>query len=294
MQLIDCFMYFDEDLILDIRLNTLDKYVDKFIICEAKYNHRGIEKKLNFDFKNFKKFENKIEYIVLENQPRNLKTIKKQDSEDIKNSKILDNSLIRENYQRNFCQNILKQFSENDLVIINDLDEIPNLRNFEYKNKITIFKQKLFYYKLNLLYPNYEWMGSKICKIKHLQSPQMLRNIKAKKYPLWRLDIIFSKKKFNNIKFIDNGGWHFTNVKTAKDIEFKMKNFLHHLEYEKSGLNENKLEKLISEKKIMYDHNLDKKSENKWSNAKNLIKINTDKLPNYVKDNPSKFAEWID
>ena len=73
-----------------------------------------------------------------------------------------------------------------------------------------------------------------------------------------------------------------------------MKNFLHHLEYEKSGLNENKLEKLISEKKIMYDHNLDKKSENKWSNAKNLIKINTDKLPNYVKDNPSKFAEWID
>ena len=294
MQLIDCFMYFDEDLILDIRLNTLDKYVDKFIICEAKYNHRGIEKKLNFDFKNFKKFENKIEYIVLENQPRNLKTIKKQDSEDIKNSKILDNSLIRENYQRNFCQNILKQFSENDLVIINDLDEIPNLRNFEYKNKITIFKQKLFYYKLNLLYPNYEWMGSKICKIKHLQSPQMLRNIKAKKYPLWRLDIIFSKKKFNNIKFIDNGGWHFTNVKTAKDIDFKMKNFLHHLEYEKSGLNENKLEKLISEKKIMYDHNLDKKSENKWSNAKNLIKINTDKLPNYVKDNPSKFAEWID
>ena len=294
MQLIDCFMYFDEDLILDIRLNTLDKYVDKFIICEAKYNHRGIEKKLNFDFKNFKKFENKIEYIVLENQPGNLKTIKKQDSEDIKNSKILDNSLIRENYQRNFCQNILKQFSENDLVIINDLDEIPNLRNFEYKNKITIFKQKLFYYKLNLLYPNYEWMGSKICKIKHLQSPQMLRNIKAKKYPLWRLDIIFSKKKFNNIKFIDNGGWHFTNVKTAKDIDFKMKNFLHHLEYEKSGLNENKLEKLISEKKIMYDHNLDKKSENKWSNAKNLIKINTDKLPNYVKDNPSKFAEWID
>ena len=294
MQLIDCFMYFDEDLILDIRLNTLDKYVDKFIICEAKYNHRGVEKKLNFNFKNFKKFENKIKYIVLENQPGNLKTIKKQDSEDIKNSKILDNSLIRENYQRNFCQNILKQFSENDLVIINDLDEIPNLRNFEYKNKITIFKQKLFYYKLNLLYPNYEWMGSKICKIKHLQSPQMLRNIKAKKYPLWRLDIIFSKKKFNNIKFIDNGGWHFTNVKTAKDIDFKMKNFLHHLEYEKSGLNENKLEKLISEKKIMYDHNLDKKSENKWSNAKNLIKINTDKLPNYVKDNPSKFAEWID
>ena len=106
MKLIDCFMYFDEDLILDIRLNTLDKYVDKFVICEAKFNHKGLNKKLNFDINNYKKYKNKIEYIVLEDQPNNLKIIGKKDSNKIKNSKILDNSLLRENYQRNFCQKI--------------------------------------------------------------------------------------------------------------------------------------------------------------------------------------------
>ena len=294
MNLIDSFMYFDEDLILDIRLNTLNKYVKKFIICEAKFNHKGLVKNLNFDIKKFKKFENKIEYIVLENQPQNLKIINENDEKEIKNSKILDNSLIRENYQRNFCQKKIKDFSGDDLVLINDLDEIPNLENFRYENKITIFKQKMFYYKLNLLYPNHDWMGSKICKIKHLKEPQFLRNIKPKKYPLWRFDIFFSKKKFNNINFINDGGWHFTNVKSPEKIDYKMKNFLHHLEYEQSGLNAKKLEKLIKNRKIMYNHNADKKDISKWSSEANLEKVELKSLPNYIKENETKFSEWID
>lgn len=287
-------MYFDEDMILDIRLNTLNQYVDKFIICEAKFNHRGEKKNLIFDINKFKKFKNKIEYIILDHQPKNLKTINHKDSTEIKNSKLLDNSLIRENYQRNFCMESLKKFSQDDLVIINDLDEIPNLENFRYRKKITVFKQKLFYYKLNLLYPDYIWMGSKICKIKHLKSPQNIRNIKSKKYPLWRLDIIFSSKKFNNIDFINNGGWHFTNVKTAEKIDFKMRNFLHHLEYEKSGLNINKLKKLIEKKSIMYNHNADKKDSNKWSNSRTLKTIETSQLPSYIGNNLQKFKEWMD
>ena len=140
-------MYFDEDMILDIRLNTLNEFVSKFIICEAKFNHNGKPKKLNFDINRFKKFKDKIEYIVLSVQPKNLKIINESDSKHLKNSKLLDNSLLRENFQRNFCNEKLKKFSEDDLVIINDLDEIPNLKNFRYRHKITIFKQKLFYYK---------------------------------------------------------------------------------------------------------------------------------------------------
>jgi beta-1,4-mannosyl-glycoprotein beta-1,4-N-acetylglucosaminyltransferase len=294
MKIIDCLMYFDEDLLLDIRLNTLSKYVDKFIICEAKFNHKGLKKKLNFDINKFKKYQNKIDYIVLENQPKDLKIINETDTNVIKSSKVLDNSLMRENYQRNYCQEKLKEFSNEDLVLINDLDEIPNLENFVYKNKITIFKQKLFYYKFNLLYPDYNWMGSKICKIKHLKTPQFLRNIKPKKYPFWRLDILVSEKKFNNLSFIDNGGWHFTNVKSAELIDHKMKNFLHHLEYEESGLNVEKLKELIKEKKIMYDHNADKKNTSKWNNTKSLEKVSLEILPSYIRDNKSKFAEWID
>ena len=96
MKIIDSLMYFDEDIILDIRLNTLDKFVSKFIICEAKYNHNGVKKKLKFNIKNFKKFENKIEYLILEDQPINLFDIQDNEPLNIRNSKILDNALIKE------------------------------------------------------------------------------------------------------------------------------------------------------------------------------------------------------
>ena len=112
----------------------------------------------------------------------------------------------------------------------------------------------MFYYKLNLLHKNFKWYGSKITKKKHLLSPQWLRNIKSKKYPLWRIDILFSKTKYNDINFVKEGGWHFTNIKSAEKIDFKMKNFLHHLEYEESGLGVEDVKKIISEKKIFYNH----------------------------------------
>ena len=72
MKLYDCFMYFDEDLVLDLRLNILNDYVDKFVVAEATKDHTGKEKKLNFNINNFSKFKNKITYIVVEDMPTNL------------------------------------------------------------------------------------------------------------------------------------------------------------------------------------------------------------------------------
>ena len=236
MKIVDSFMFFDENMLLDLRLNILNKYVSKFIICEATYNHNGESKKLNFDIKNFSKFKSKIDYIVLDKQPDNLRAISKNDNEKVKESKILDNALIRENLQRNFTYSKLKDCLDDDLILINDLDEIPNLENFNYQNKITIFKQKMLYFKLNLIYPGISWSGSKICKKKNFVNPQWLRNVKTRKYPIWRFDILFSKKKYNKVQIVENGGWHFTNIKTPKDIHHKMKKFLHHFEYENSGL----------------------------------------------------------
>ena len=51
MKIIDSFMFFDENMMLDLRLNVLDKYVSKFIICESKFNHNGQKKELNFQYK---------------------------------------------------------------------------------------------------------------------------------------------------------------------------------------------------------------------------------------------------
>ena len=285
-------MFFDESMLLDLRLNILNNYVSKFIICESTYNHNGKRKKLNFDIKNFSKFKSKIEYVVSDKEPENLKIFNKDDTLDLRESKTLDNALIRENFQRNFVNKQLLNIDDNDLILINDLDEIPNLINFSYKNKITIFKQKMLYFKFNLMYKNLSWTGSKICKRKNFINPQWLRNIKTRKYPLWRLDILFSKTKYNDIKIIENGGWHFTNIKTAEEIHHKMKSFLHHYEYEKSGLNPQNIEKLIKQKKALYDYKADQR-DNKWSNNNELEKISLNLLPEYIGKNKLKYKDWL-
>ena len=104
MKIIDCFMYYDEDLVLDIRLNVLDKYVSNFVICEANFNHNGTKRDLKFDIKNFSKFKEKIIYIPLKQQPKNLRIVENHDDRPLKNSKILDNAVLRENFQRNYLQ----------------------------------------------------------------------------------------------------------------------------------------------------------------------------------------------
>ena len=293
MKIIDSFMFFDENMLLDLRLNILNNYVSKFIICESTYSHNGKKKKLNFDIKNFSKFKSKIEYVVSDKEPDNLKIINQDDSFEKKESKTLDNALIRENFQRNFVHEKLLEVEDNDLILINDLDEIPNLENFTYRNKISIFKQKMLYFKFNLMYKNLSWTGSKICKKKDFINPQWLRNVKTRQYPLWRLDILFSNKKYNNILIIENGGWHFTNIKTAQEIHHKMKSFLHHYEYENSGLNPESIEKLIKQKKALYNYDADQRDD-KWSQNSQLERVNLNLLPKYINLNQEKYKAWID
>ena len=293
MKIVDSFMYYDEDLVLDIRLNILNKYVSNFVICEANFNHNGTKRKLKFDVKNFSKFKEKIIYIPLNDQPSNLRILKENDNQQLKNSKILDNAAMRENYQRNYLQNEIKKFNDDDLIIISDLDEIPNLEKFSYKAKITFFEQKMYFYKFNLVQKNFIWYGSRACKKKDLIAPQWLRNIKSKKYPLWNLSILFSKKKYNNINFIRDGGWHFTNIKRPEEIHHKMKNYLHHLEYEESGLGVENIKNIISEKKIIYDHNVDKRGK-KWSSTIKLKREEDFKLPEYLIKKRSALKDWMD
>ena len=199
MNIYDCFMYYDEDLLLDIRLNSLNKYVKKFVITEATYTHNGSKKKLNFNIKNFDKFKDKIEYIVVDQQPPDIREINENDSIELKSEKLILNGMARDYFQRQNLQKGLKNLENDDLIIISDLDEIPDLENLklnEIKDNIVIFQQKMFYYKLNLLYDEFIWAGSKAVKYKNFISPQWLRNIKSKKYPFWRIDVLFSKKIF--------------------------------------------------------------------------------------------------
>ena len=296
MKIYDCFMYFDEDLLLDLRLNYLDKFVEKFVITEATYTHNGDRKNLRFDINNFKKFKDKISYIVVDRQPDNIKEILKSDNEEERGEKLILNGMARDYFQRENLRKGIEAASDNDLILISDLDEIPNLNNLNFtkiNNNIIIFEQKMFYYKLNLFYENFKWQGTKGVKFKNFISPQWLRNIKGKKYPKWRIDTWFSKKKYSNLFYIKNGGWHFTCLRTAEELEKKLLNFAHHYEYERSGIKINDLRKLIEEKRVMYDHNIDSKGY-KWSGKSILKKVELDQLPSYVHSNPQKYREWLD
>ena len=289
-------MYYDEDLLLDIRLNALEKYVKKFVITEATYTHNGTKKKLNFNIQNFKKFKDKIDYIVVDQQPPDIRKLDEKDNAEIKEEKLILNGMARDYFQRENLKKGLKNLDKDDLVIISDLDEVPNLENLridKINDNIIIFQQKMFYYKLNLLYEEFIWAGSKAVKYKNFISPQWLRNIKSRKYPFWRLDVFFSKKKYSNLHYVDNGGWHFTCIRKPEDLVKKLLNFAHHYEFEQSGLKTNDIKKLIDEKRVMYDHNVDQKGF-KWSGKSILKKINVNLLPNYIKDNIEKFSEWLD
>ena len=296
MNIYDCFMYFDEDLLLDLRLNTLDKYVKKFVITEATYTHNGNKKELKFDISKFKKFKDKISYHVVNKQPKNILGLIDGESKEKRGEKLILNGMARDYFQR---ENLIKGLSDildDDIVLISDLDEIPNLQNlnlFEIKNNTYIFEQAIFYYKLNLIYDDFVWQGTRGTKYKNFISPQWLRNIKGKNYPKWRLDTFFSKKKYSNLVFIKNGGWHFTCLKTPEQLQKKLLNFAHHYEFEESGLKLDDIKKIIREKRIIYDYKADQK-EYKWSSKSTLKKADTIVLPPYVASNLDVFKNWLD
>ena len=270
MKLIDCFMYFDEDLMLDLRLNILNENVDKFIIAEATRDHAGNEKKLNFNLKNFSKFENKIQYLVVDDVPINVKSKKKNWSANH----------WRDQHQRNAMARGFENCDDEDLIMISDIDEIPDpkkMSEFKIQNKYACFMQKNFQSKLNLLnVTDKYWMGTKICQKKFLRSPQWLRDIKTKKRPFWK----FYKPKTPQL--ILDGGWHFSLLKKPKDIAKKIISYSHQEFNKDEFINEKKIEKRIENKQDLFNRNI------------KYEKIEIDSsFPKYIFDNKTMYKDWI-
>ena len=269
MKIYDCFSYWDEDLLLDLRLNILNDFVDYFVIVEGNKTWQNNFKKLQFDSNKFSKFKDKIIYVPVE---------------DLPNGK---NPYLRENFQRNCITRGLKNSAEDDLIIISDLDEIPNpnqIVKFQPKLKYAAFQQMHFYYKFNLSNKARPfWFGSRISVNKFLKSPQWLRNLKFKKRPFWRID----KFRLNNI--IDNGGWHFCNLKTPEELLYKYKNlcetndpYIFKEKIDSKHLDINEIKKKIElgqdiiGREEVYKH---QKLDNSF--------------PEYIIENVKKYKDWI-
>ena len=210
-KIIDTILYYDEVLILDLRLNILDKHIDHFVILECNYDFNGAYKGYNFDIQNFIKFKDKIIYIKLD-LSKEIHLVK-------------NNGWLVHDRSRDAIINSLEFVKDEDIVIHSDADEIPNLENIDFqniKNKIYIFEQKIFYFKFNLQDTSHSWNKSKMCKFKLLKSFSSLRWLKGKKYNFYRIDTLFKKNHSLNVLMIKNGGWHFTYIKNLNDIAKKL------------------------------------------------------------------------
>ena len=262
---IDCITFFDNNLMFEIRYNTLVNYVDYFLICESIYDHTGRKKKPNFIFKN-EYDKNKIKYILLEEPFSSI-------SDRWQNQAM----------QRDFILKNLNFASPNDFIFFSDPDEIIRpeiLVNFDLKKKYGIFLHDCFNYKINLFNP-YEspWQGTRVVRKKNLKSIDFMRQkvlVKNLKYSFLRFD------KEKSIEIFENAGWHFNNLMSPENISLKLRTFAHK---EFSGDEFSSVEVI----------------KNKINNKQDLFNrghvykvINIDyNFPKYILNNLEKFKNYI-
>ncbi len=219
MKVFDTFCYFNEDLILLLRLQTLWEKVDFFVIVEATYTQTGIPKPLYFDRAKFKRFESKLIYIVTENPPGG----------------VVD-PWRNENAQRDAIAEGLGSAEDDDLLIVSDIDEIPNpsaIGLYDPKFLRGDFQQRYYSYFFNnlLVAPSKDrvWLGTKITTVRHFRE---FFNDSANSVRSWKssgLLRLLKRSYFRNFKVqnIGNGGWHFTWILSEEGIREKMSVMAH-------------------------------------------------------------------
>lgn len=271
--IIDSFPFFDELELLDLRLSYLNNHVDKFILVEGTKSHQGKNKKLFYDLNRsiFKKYEKKIIHYVIDDYP------------PIQNVKEFD-PFIYDYHTRNAIGTALNKIDiiQNDILLISDVDEIPNYNFFKnFRGKITIFKQYMLYFHMNLRCIGFEldhgdglWGGTKMLKFKDFSTAQKIRNIKTKKYGWWRLD----KPK---VDFFYNSGWHFRFLGDENTLFNEFKNrAIGYTEEKLNSYNKSEIKKII-------EGQLELIGGEKYS------KFDILKLPEEIINNQKKYSKYL-
>lgn len=195
MKIFDCFKFFNELELLDLRLMVLDEFVDYFVLVEANKTHTGKQKEFIFE-QNKDKFSDYMDRIIY---------IKVEDLPDYSRSNIW----IAENFQRNCITRGLGAAEIGDKIIVSDIDEIPNpdiiVQNLNSTCHV-VMTQKLFYYHVNCM-QNQVWCGSIMTTYKDYDSPQQLRNISR-----------------GSATGTPDGGWHYSFMGGAERIRTKVEN----------------------------------------------------------------------
>ena len=274
MKIYDCIIYCGEDLLLNLRFETLYNQIDKFIIIEANKYFDGNPKPKFFDHKKFHKYSNKIEYYYIENLP-----------------KYNGNNLEYEIFIKNQIAIGLKNLDDEDIVLISDADEIPNLKNDKFKNyDSAVFLQKMYYYKFNInVYEGLKFKNkiacTRSCKFKFFKSFQQMREFRVKNIPWWRFD---QKIK----RYVEeDGGWHFSFLMNSMDIKSKLSRFEHEIKHLKKE-DEYILSDLVNIKRI--ENNIINLKDPYDRDHIKLKKVKIDEsFPKYILENKDVLEEFI-
>ena len=199
----DGFIFFNELEILKLRLKELYEHVDKFVLVEANMTFQSRPKPLYFqDNKDqFQEFKDKIIHIIVEDMPNS------------------PDPMVNEVHQRNAISRGFVGCRDYDIVLVSDVDEIPNYHAIDYYKKKHLFSikkldQKLYYYYLNI-YTNSPWRLSYIASY---------FNIKGKNLNTIRKSMTKKKHKRH---LLYNGGWHFSYLGGVDSIIQKLEAFSH-------------------------------------------------------------------
>ena len=265
-KIIDCITFYDNNFIFDFRYNVINEFVDKFIICESIFDHRNQKKNKNFDLTGKYKNNPKIMHIILEKPFP-------------KNTNEWENQAI----QREFILDHLDFAEKEDYIFFSDPDEIPNprlLEDFNLKKKYGILLQSFYNYNFNLFNP-YEtpWEGTRVCKKKHLNSIDYMRQKIKKKnsdYKFYRLD------KERSVEVFNNGGWHFNNLMKPELISKKLQTFAHSEYRSEEYSSVENIKKKIEAKIDLF---------NRGENYR-VVKID-DSFPKHLIDNIELYKEYI-
>ena len=251
----DCFPFFNEFEVLELRLNELYNVVDKFVICESNFTHQGKPKPLFFleNKEKFKKFEDKIIHLVF----------------DAKNIKGDNKHWKREMGQRNYLKTALKKCKNEDIILLSDVDEIPdakllaqNLSKLKEYDILT-FAGKFYLYKFNLCIGG--WNGTAVAlwkTVKWIKNLCVFRGLRDKE----------EKKKVYFIK----GGWHFSFIGDVSKIQYKFDSYTHAKDFPEG-----------KDMKTLVENNL------YWNNQKLTKEKLDDSFPEYLLRNEDKFKDLI-
>lgn len=204
MRVIDCFTFFNELELLELRLATLDSKVDHFVLVESTTTFTGKRKPL-FYLENkdrFAKYTHKIKHYIYPG---------------IEN---ISNPWLNESNQRNYGWLAKDDLAleDTDLFIISDIDEIPKLTDtITTLTAPKVFKQILSYYHVNYRQTE-RWRGSIIAPSSTIKTLQNLRNV-------YSMRPVYPDTVFDETNSIEDGGWHFSYLGSADRLKYKIESY---------------------------------------------------------------------